>query len=78
MNCKAVHYEVGLLTSVAHLFRLLQQFVPFQHSAEYVVPGCKQLKLSMKDWCQRAFDLAIMSSIAATRKQKCECSTFIP
>jgi len=41
MNCKAVHYEVGLLTSAAHLFKLLQQFLPFQHSVEYVVPGCK-------------------------------------
>jgi hypothetical protein len=44
MNCKAVHYEVRLLTSAAHLFKLLQQFLPFQHSAANVVPGCKQLK----------------------------------
>jgi len=46
-----VRYEVGLLISVAHLFKLLEQLAPFQHSAENVVPGCKQPRLSMKGWC---------------------------
>ena len=45
----AVHYEVEPLTSVAHLFKLLQQFAPFQHSAECLIPGCKQLRLTMKE-----------------------------
>jgi hypothetical protein len=33
------------LTSVAHLFKSLQQFAPFHHSAQYIFPGCKYLSL---------------------------------
>jgi len=39
----------GPLTSVAHLFKLLQQFAPLQNSTEYVVPGCMQLRPSMEE-----------------------------
>jgi hypothetical protein len=34
------------------LFKLMQQFAPFHHSAQYEIPGCKQLRLSLQDWCQ--------------------------
>jgi hypothetical protein len=39
----------GPLISVAHLFKLLQNYEPFQRPYKYVVPGYKHLKLSLKD-----------------------------
>jgi len=43
-----VHCEVGPLTSVARLLKLLQRLAALQHSAEYAVSGCEQRRLTMK------------------------------
>ena len=50
-----------------------QRFAPPQQSAQYVFPGCKQLRLM-----SAGFDQAILTSVATTRKQKCESGKFIP
>jgi hypothetical protein len=56
----------------------LQQFAPFQHSAEYVVSGCKQLRLNTKEQCQQAFDLAILRSVAELGNRNVSAAKLSP
>jgi hypothetical protein len=64
---------LGHWPQFAHPFKLLQQFAPFQHAAQYVVPGREYLRPSMKEGCQQSSNTAIVTIDATIRRQKCEC-----